>query len=219
MKESNSVSVQLVDTQISVRKGIGELLKSMGFVVIADTGDIETTMAIYEAHRPDVVIMDLCLPTADHGFELIRQLSSPDKSGRVLVFTGNRDIGYIRTALELGALGYLNKAAEVDALTESIHRVGGGNHYICAEAARAVAINLIAVKQKRTIQTQNDLTDRELEVLTLICKGKNPKEVAADLDVCARTVRNHKERILKKLNLSSVAELAIYAVKRGIVTG
>jgi two-component system nitrate/nitrite response regulator NarL len=167
---------------------------------------------------PDVVIMDLKMPELT-GVETTRQISTIAPLSRVVVLTISADDEDVMDAVMAGACGYLLKDSSIDQLIAGIHAAAGGESLISPQIAakllqrlRSQTADAVAARAIRT-----ELSDRELEVLRLIANGKDNAEIARELVISPKTVKNHISNILMKLQIENRIQAAVYAVRSGLV--
>lgn len=198
----------LVDDHFVVRSGLtASLALEDDLSVVAEADNGEQALETYLTTQPDVVLMDLQLPTQS-GIEATRQIITADPNARVLIFsTFARDEEIIR-ALRAGALGYLQKSASRPDLLKAIHDVAAGKQSLPSDLAKRINERLAGP----------EITPRELEILTLITQGRANKEIAAELSIAEDTVKQHVSRILQKLQVSDRAQATAEAIRLGIVT-
>lgn len=202
------ISLLLIDDHFVVRSGLAASLSLEDDFHIAAEGDCgEQTLALFEQYRPDVVLMDLQLPGIS-GVEATQQLLQRHPDARVLIFsTFARDEEVLR-ALRAGAAGYLQKSASRPDLLSAIRTVAAGQRSVPPEIDHRL----------HQRQLTSEVTPRELEILTLITRGRANKEIAAELGIAEDTVKQHVSRILQKLGASDRAQATAEAIKRGLVT-
>lgn len=206
------IRVMIVDDQPVVRQGLATFLTAyddMELVGEATSG--EETLAAYIRFEPDVVLMDLVMPGAD-GVEATRQLRDHDPEARIVVLTSFRDDDLVQAALQAGALGYHLKNATADTLANAIRVAYSGRSTLAPEATEAL---IRAATQPPS--PGHDLTDREMEVLTLMVQGLNNREIGEKLFVSPSTAKFHVGNILGKLGADSRSEAVAIAIQNGIV--
>ncbi len=199
--------VMIVDDHFVVRSGlVASLELEDDFEVVAEAESGETALELYEASRPDAVLMDLQLP-GWNGIETTERLLELDPEARVLMFSTFARDDEIQAALDGGAKGYLQKTAGRDELIAALRRVAGGERYLTAEiTARLAGLRLGPA-----------VTLREREILALVAKGRANKEIAAALGIAEDTVKRHISNVLQKLGVSDRAQATAEAIRRGIV--
>ncbi|HTS35174.1 MAG TPA: response regulator transcription factor [Candidatus Solibacter sp.] len=215
----NTVRILLADDHTVVRKGLGLLLEShAGFKVIAEAADGREAVAMAEAHRPDVVVLDVAMPLLN-GIEAARQISAKLPETAIVFLSMHSDEGYVLKALKSGAKAYLLKdSAEYD-LINAIKAVSEGKAFFSPAISRMLVEDYMRQMREREVEDSYELlTTREREILQLFAEGKSAKEVAAILSLSLYTVETHRSNIFQKLNLHSAAELILYAVRKGVIS-
>ena len=215
----NTVRILLADDHTVVRKGLGLLLEShAGFKVIAEAADGREAVAMAEAHRPDVVVLDVAMPLLN-GIEAARQISAKLPEIAIVFLSMHSDEGYVLKALKSGAKAYLLKdSAEYD-LINAIKAVSEGKAFFSPAISRMLVEDYMRQMREREVEDSYELlTTREREILQLFAEGKSAKEVAAILSLSLYTVETHRSNIFQKLNLHSAAELILYAVRKGVIS-
>lgn len=201
------VRVMFVDDHPMLRAGLAVTIRAEDdMVVAAEAGSGEEAVELYARHRPDVVLMDLRLPGMN-GVEAIRAIRKSDPHARVIVLTtydGDEDI---YRALEAGAKAYLLKDMLRKELVDSIRAVHRGQRYVSPAVAARLAERA----------PRQELSAREIEILTLVVRGMSNKEMAAELGLAEGTVRIHLSNIFEKLGVHDRTQAAIMAVQRGFV--
>jgi DNA-binding NarL/FixJ family response regulator len=209
--------VLLVDDHDLFRSGLRTLLEDQGLQVVGEADNGRAALQLVAELAPDVVVMDLKMPGLT-GVETTRQVSSIAPRTRVVVLTISADDDDVMAALLAGACGYLLKDSSIDQLVAGIHAAASGESLISPQIAAKVLQRLRAQTPDtaaRTIRTE--LSARELEVLRLIAIGKDNAEIARDLFISPKTVKNHISNILMKLQIENRIQAAVYAVRSGIV--
>jgi DNA-binding NarL/FixJ family response regulator len=205
--ETDPLTVLIVDDHFVVRSGLAASLELDDSIrVVGEVERSEAVVAAYRLHRPNVVLMDLQLPSAG-GITATEELRALDPAARVLVFSTFARDDEIQAALDAGALGYLQKSATRDELLAALRTVGQGKRYLPAEIARRLA----------TLRLGPAITPREREILALIASGRANKEIAGMLSVSEDTVKRHVSHILEKLDVNDRAQATAEAIRRGIV--
>jgi len=209
----------LADDHTVVRKGLRLLLETQpGFSVIADAADGREAVAIAEKLAPDVVVMDVAMPTLN-GIEAARQITARQPQTAVVFLSMHSDEGYVLKALKAGARAYLLKdSAEYD-LINAVKAVSEGKAFFSPAISKMLVEDYMRQMRERAVEDSYELlTTREREVLQLLAEGKNNKEVANVLNLSLYTVETHRSNIFQKLNLHSGAELILYAVRKGVIS-
>jgi DNA-binding NarL/FixJ family response regulator len=212
------IRVLVVDDHAIVRQGIRQVLEAeAGFLVIGEAGNADEAIAQAEAGVPDVVVLDVSLP-GQSGLVVARRLKRLLPTTMILMLSVYDNTEYVLEAVRAGADGYLLKDSSPAELRDAIRRVSGGESVFSAATTRQLNVAL-RQEAERSVQTQRreSLTARELDVLRHIVAGRTNKETASELGISHRTVETHRENILKKLGVRSVAELTRFALEAGIL--
>jgi DNA-binding NarL/FixJ family response regulator len=211
-----SVSVMVVDDHPLWRDGVARDLTERGFDVRATAGDAHAAVRIARAVVPDVVLMDLNLGTAS-GVEATRTIVSELPGTRVLVLSASGAHSDVLEAVKAGASGYLVKSASAEELVDAVNRTAHGDAVFTAGLAGLV---LGEYRRMAAAPAEADeapkLTDRETEVLRLVAKGLTARQIADRLVLSHRTVQNHVQNTLRKLQMHNRVELTRYALERGL---
>lgn len=210
----NKIKVLLVDDHSLVRQGIKQILElEEDLIVVGQAGDGEEAIVKVKELKPDIILLDINMPKLN-GIHTLRRLKDMDSSTRIIMLTFYEDREYLFETLNLGANGYVLKDAESDSLIKAIRDVYHGNSYIHPN----IAVDLIKESNNRGVNEKGStrLTKREYEVLILIAEGLNNREIANDLYISEKTVKNHVSNIFKKINVNDRTQAAIYAYKHNI---
>ena len=212
----SKIRILLVDDHAVLRAGIRALLDMHAdFEVVGEAADGQQAVARVRELHPDVVLMDVGMPGLD-GMAATRQIKSDCPRTRVLFLTQHENKEYVLPALKIGASGYVLKRSEGDELLTAIRAVHAGGTFFDPAIAGVVAED---VRRERDAPTDpfDALTDREREVLTLLAQGQTYQQIAETLFISPKTVDYHRANILRKLGLSTRADLTRYAVLRGLI--
>jgi len=210
--------VLVVDDHDLFRTGLRNLLEEQGVNVVGEAENGETAIRLASDLAPDVVIMDLNMPGVG-GVETTRRLSSLAPLSRVVVLTISADDDDVMNAVMAGACGYLLKDSSIQELIAGIKAASEGESLISPQIAAKVLQRLRAQsKDADAAETiRAELSDRELQVLKLIANGKDNAQIARELFISPKTVKNHISNILMKLQIENRIQAAVYAVRSGIV--
>ena len=214
----DELRVLVVDDHDLFRTGLRNLLEEEGVNVVGEAENGENAIRLASDLAPDVVIMDLNMPGAG-GVETTRRLSSLAPLSRVVVLTISADDDDVMNAVMAGACGYLLKDSSIQELIAGIRAASEGESLISPQIAAKVLQRLRAQsKDADAAETiRAELSDRELEVLKLIANGKDNAQIARELFISPKTVKNHISNILMKLQIENRIQAAVYAVRSGIV--
>ena len=206
--------VMLVDDHPIWREALERDLVEAGYEVVGAFGDGETAVRVAPATRPDVVLMDLQLPGIS-GVEAAGAIVSADPSVRILMFSQSGEDADVLAAVKVGARGYLVKSARKHELLEAVERTARG------EAVFSPGLAALVLGEYRRIEKDEPdsaavLTDREREILRYVSTGLTARQIAERLVVSHRTVQNHVQNVLQKLQLHNRVELTRWAIERGL---
>ena len=214
----DTVRVLIVDDHDLFRAGLRTLLEEQGVHVVGEaSGGAEAVQLVSES-TPEVVIMDLNMPGMS-GVEATRQISTLAPLTRVVVLTISDQDSDVMDAIFAGACGYLLKDASIQELMHGIQAAAIGESLISPTIAAKVLRRLRSSSSQPDIERtiRAELSDREIEVLKLIANGKDNAQIAAELHISPKTVKNHISNILMKLQIDNRIQAAVYAVRSGIV--
>ncbi len=210
------VSVMVVDDHPIWRDGVSRDLSERGFEVRATSADAVSALRIARTVRPDVVLMDINLGDTS-GVDASRQITQEIPGTRVLVLSASGEHSDVLEAVKAGASGYLVKSASVDELVDAVQRTAAGDAVFNAGLA-----GLVLGEYRRMAGTPGgesqapQLSERETEVLRQVAKGLTARQIANKLVISHRTVENHVQSTLRKLQLHNRVELARYAIEHGL---
>ena len=199
-----------------VRKGLQSCLsRQERLKVVGEAADGDEALRKALELAPDVVLMDISMPGRD-GLSATEALRKEAPQVRVLVLSVHSNKEYIFRIIQAGAHGYVSKEASPEELLRAIEAVFGGESFFSPEIAQAAHNHLVQNGGKRERFAQ--LTTREREVLILISQGQSNKEIANRLGIGVRTIETHRERIMRRLDIHSVAGLTKFAIANGLVS-
>src|SRR5215510_9002815 len=208
--------VMVVDDHPMWRDSVGRDLSEAGFEVVAATGEGAQAVRIAASVRPDVVVLDLQLPDVS-GVEVTRGVLATYPGAKVLILSASGEHHDVLDAAKAGAAGYLLKSAARAEFLDAVRRTAAGDAVFTPGLAGLVLgeYRRLATAARPAADTPR-LTDRETEVLRLVAKGLSYKQIAERLVVSHRTVQNHVQNTLNKLQLHNRVELARYAIEQGL---
>ena len=209
--------VMLVDDHDLFRTGLRNLLEEEGVHIVAEAPDGNAALQLVRELAPDVVVMDLNMPGMN-GIEATREITRVAPLTRVLVLTISDQDADVLDAIVAGACGYLMKDSSIQDLMQGIRAASVGESLISPHIASKVLqqVRSASVDPSGTM-ARPELSDRETEVLRLIANGKDNAEIARDLHISPKTVKNHISNILMKLQIENRIQAAVYAVRSGLV--
>jgi two-component system invasion response regulator UvrY len=209
----SQISIMLVDDHAVVRMGFKMLLESdTDLKVIAEAENGETAIKYYVEHKPNVVVMDITMPGMG-GIEAIERILAKDNSAKILVLSAHEDTVHPKRVLNAGAMGYLTKRSAAEELIKAIRTIATGKKYIEASVAQQMAIQQLSGEQSPV----DVLSEREFEVFMSLARGKTTNEIAESLFLSPRTVGTHLYNIKQKLNANNSAEIALIAMRSGLL--
>lgn len=206
-------TILLIDDHPMLRNGVKQLISlEPSLTVIGEAGDGKTGIQIAEEQDPDLILLDLNMPGMN-GFETLDELRKRELSGRIILFTVSNYGDDLVSALKRGADGYLLKDMEPEELIVALKEAASGKMVVSPTLTSVLAESL------RDNQTQDDaaimaLTPRETDILELISQGLSNKMIARKLDIAESTVKVHVKHLLKKLNLKSRVEAAVWVLQQ-----
>jgi DNA-binding NarL/FixJ family response regulator len=206
--------VLLADDHTVVAEGFQALLKD-SFELAGTVHDGRALLAAAEELRPDVIVTDLSMPLLN-GLDAIRQIRALQPGAKIVVLTMHRDTQFAVEAFRAGASGYMLKVSPAEELITAIREVAQGRVYVTTLLSKDL-ITLLMEAGGAPLANDSPLTSRQREVLQLIAEGRTMKEVAATLQISARTAESHKYDIMQALGVSTTAELVRYAVRAKLV--
>ncbi|MGE6754693.1 response regulator [Rossellomorea sp. NPDC071047] len=221
-----ATNIVIIDDHQLFREGVKRILEfEPSFNVVAEGDDGSEAMNLVETHEPDVVLMDINMPETN-GVEATRELMDKYPDTKVIILSIHDDENYVNHALKTGALGYLLKEMDSEALVDAVKIVADGGSYVHPK----VTHNLVA-EYKRLANAQNSggfqqsevrrplhlLTRRECEVLQMLADGKSNRGIGEGLYISEKTVKNHVSNILQKMNVNDRTQAVVTAIKNGWV--
>jgi DNA-binding NarL/FixJ family response regulator len=213
-----SLRVLLVDDHDLFRTGLRNLLEEQGVEVVGEASAGAEAVRFVRELTPDVVVMDLNMPGMN-GVEATKKITSFAPLTRVVVLTISDQDGDVMDAIFAGACGYLLKDASIQDVIRGIEAAAVGESLISPTIAGKVLerVRATSASPEAARAVRAELSDREIEVLKLIANGKDNAQIAADLHISPKTVKNHISNILMKLQIENRIQAAVYAVRSGIV--
>lgn len=214
MTDKATIRVFIADDHAIVREGLKQILAEQRDIVVA--GEAENgldAVKLFRKSRPNVMLLDISLPDRN-GIEVLKQIKQDKPELAVLMLSMHREDQYAIRALKAGASGYLTKQSAPRELVNAIRQVAGGQKYVSAALAQALANS---VGSDHEAPVHDSLSDREFQTLTMIASGKTVSEIARELSLSVKTVSEYRARLLSKMNLKTSAELTTYAIRNQLV--
>jgi two-component system response regulator NreC len=204
-----SVRIVLADDHAVVRSALRLLLDAeRDLEVVAEAGDIDSTVRYVRGHKPDVLVLDLNMPTG-RTLRAVPEMLEASPETSVVVLTMETDPSYAREAIQTGVLGYVLKEAADEELVSAVRLASAGKTYLQPELGAKLAADAGS--------SADGLSEREVEILRLIALGHTNTEIAEQLFLSVRTVESHRAHIQQKLKLSKRSDLVRYALERGLL--
>jgi DNA-binding NarL/FixJ family response regulator len=210
-----AVRVMVVDDHPMWRDAVEHDLAAAGFDVVAVAADGHQAIARFPAARPQVVVLDLQIP-GPSGVEVTAEVLQSDPSARVLILSASGEHRDVLEAVKAGATGYLVKSASRQELVDAVRRVAAGDTVFTPGLAGLVLGEFRRMAEGPEPEPDNELTVRENEILKMVAKGMSYKQIAERLVLSHRTVQNHVQNTLRKLQMHNRVELTRYALERGL---
>ena len=204
--------IMLVDDHKLLRQSLKRQLEEFGHEVVADVADGNSAIAAALRNQPDIILMDISMAEGD-GITACRAIMEADARQRVLMLTMHAEIDLIRKALKAGAVGYLTKDATFEEVLHALDLACNGDVIISPQFAQAL---LEEVDAQQAVQNSL-LSEREMEVLQLLAEGCSTPEIATNLFISQKTVKNHLASIYEKIDARDRTHAVIRAVKMGII--
>jgi DNA-binding NarL/FixJ family response regulator len=212
----NEIRLVIADDHKLFRMGLRQLLEKQKLIaVVGEAADGFDAVSLAQDLKPDIVLMDISMPELN-GIEATRRIVDQDPSVHVIMLSMHADRRYIQEALRAGARGYLLKDSAPEELVRAIAKVMRGQFYLSTKINEQVIADFIRLTESDKPTPFSLLSAREREVLQLLAEGKSTREIADKLNVSAKTVETHRQHIMDKLNMRTVAELTKYAIREGL---
>jgi two-component system response regulator NreC len=213
------LKVMIADDHPLVRSGLRVLLERDGeFQVVAEAADGYEAIDLALLHKPDVILLDVGMPRLS-GPDAAQSIAQKLPAARIIMLSMHSDEAYVLRALKAGARGYLVKASPEADVIAAIRAVAAGNPYFSPSITKLLVEEYVVEARRRGIEDSYDLlSTREKEILQLLASGKHNKDIADLLFISVSTVETHRNNIFQKLNLHNLAELILYAVRKGLIS-
>lgn len=210
-----AVTVLIAEDHAVVREGTRKILESeSGIEVVGEAANGADALKLAAELQPNVALVDIRMPIVD-GLEVARQIQSVAPETKVVILSAHEDDGYVFAAMEAGASGYLLKTAKGSEVVNAVKSVAMGQTILHESVVRKVASHWMRGSSTSQAQEQPRLTAREREVLQLVARGKQNREIAEKLNVVARTVEGHLSNVFNKIGVGSRTEAVVYGLSKG----
>lgn len=210
-----AIKIMITDDHSMIREGLKNLLELDGDIeVIAEAVDGEDCLDKLLTVSPDVLLLDINMPKMN-GLEVLKKLKERKSKVKVLVLTVHNETEYLMKAVEIGINGYVLKDSESAELKKAIYAINDGENYIQPSLIPSLNSKMIE-KNEDEIKIES-LTKRELQVLKELAIGKFNRDIAKDMEISERTVKNHISSIFKKLDVTDRTQAAVFAIKNDLI--
>lgn len=209
------IRVMIADDHSLIREGLKQLLEFDGSIEVV--GEVSNGVECIEKmneYNPEVLLLDINMPEKN-GIEVLKQMKADDSKIKVLILTVHNEMDYLMRAIDIGVDGYILKDSESTELKKAIKAVRDGENYI--QPSLIPALNSQLLNRDTDKDKISSLTNRELEVLVQVANGMFNKEIATNLNISERTVKNHISNIFKKIDVSDRTQAAVFAIKNNII--
>lgn len=209
------IRVMITDDHSMIREGLKQLLEFDGSIEVVGeaSNGVECLEKLSEC-KPEVLLLDINMPEKN-GIEVLEQMKAEDSEVKVLILTVHNEMDYLMKAVDIGVDGYILKDSESSELKKAIRTVRDGESYI--QPSMIPALNNQLLNRDTDKNKISMLTNRELEVLVQVANGMFNKEIATNLNISERTVKNHISNIFKKIDVSDRTQAAVFAIKNNII--
>lgn len=209
----SQIKILLVDDHAVVRMGFKMLIEAETDIkVIGEADSGEAAVKLFQELKPDIIVMDITMPGIG-GLEAIDRIMAKDKNTKILVLSAHEDSVHPKRVLNAGAMGYLTKRSAAEELIKAIKSIHQGKRYLEPNIAQQMAITQLSGETNPV----EILSDREFEVFMALAKGKSTNDIAETLCLSPRTVGTHLYNIKQKLNANNSAEIALIAIRCGLI--
>ncbi|MEN8210947.1 MAG: response regulator transcription factor [Thermodesulfobacteriota bacterium] len=212
--------ILIIDDHPLFREGIRTIIQGDGrYEVIGEAGNANQGLKLAKRLKPDLALVDISLPDIS-GFDLIRDMKKYSADIPILVLSMHSKVDYIVQAFQAGAIGYLTKESATEMLINGIEHTLKGDYFMDTSVSQQVVNKLAQLPNKKPVafvKGYDALTPREQEIMVLVVNGMSSQQIADKLFISPKTVKNHRSRIMRKLDVNSVIDLARHAAKIGLI--
>ena len=212
------MEILIADDHQMYRKGLHDLIQeNHPEVSIVEAQDGQEVLTMVRRHQPDIILLDLEMPNLD-GLDTIAFVRDKFPQIKIIVITMHEDQRFMDEAIEMGVHGYLLKGDDEGNLIQAIDAVRKGKAFFGYHPTEALQQEMVRNRRfRRNFRKFRQLSDRELQILQLICQEKTTRDIAEALSISARTVENHRNRLLEKCGTRNTAGLVIFAVRHNLI--
>ena len=209
------INVMIPDDHSLIREGLKQLLEFDGTIkIVGEASNGIECLEKMNVYNPDVLLLDINMPEMN-GIEVLKKMKDDNSQVKVLILTVHNEMDYLMKAVDIGVDGYILKDSESAELKKAIRAVRDGENYI--QPSLIPTLNNQLVNRDTDKDKISSLTNRELEVLIQVANGMFNKEIATNLNISERTVKNHISNIFKKIDVSDRTQAAVFAIKNNII--
>lgn len=210
-----SIKIMITDDHAMIREGIKRLLEYDGSIeIVAEASDGEECIETLKTVKPDVLLLDINMPKKN-GIEVLQEIKKQNLDLKVLMLTVHNEVEYLIKAVDIGVDGYILKDSESSELKKAIISVVSGESYI--QPSLIPSLNSRLINRDADKEKLERLTKRELEVLVEMASGMFNRDIALNLNISERTVKNHISNIFKKIDVADRTQAAVFAIKNDLV--
>lgn len=213
----STVSVLLADDHALWRQGVRHVLESdPSLAIVAEAANAAAVLTLSAQHQPGIILLDISLPDGN-GLELLPQLRRISPASQIIILSVHDHPEYVLRSVRAGASGYLRKDSSPEELGEAIRAIRGGATFFGPHVAEQLGTAIRAEEDRQGMESKVDLlSPRERDVLRGVASGATSKEIAQRLGISPRTVETHRESLMRKLEIKSVAGLTRFAIELGL---
>jgi DNA-binding NarL/FixJ family response regulator len=217
-EDGNRTRILLADDHKILRSGLRSLIERQPhFHVVAEAEHGKKAVRLADELRPDVVLMDISMPDLN-GVDATRRILEKSPATKIIILSVHSSRRFVSEVFKAGASGYLSKNCSFEELVSAISAVLSGGTYLCPKIATTVREDYVPCPGANESEPSPMLSSREREVLQLLAEGKSTKEIAFSLDLSVKTIEAHRQRIMDKLDIHSIAQLTKYAIREGLTS-
>ncbi len=220
MEPIKIITVVIADDHAFFREGLSKVLNANNhYKVVGEAANGLELVELVKNLRPDILIVDISMPELN-GIDAVQQIMNLKIPSKVIALSMHTEDSIILQMLNAGAMGFLDKNTSKEEMYEAIQSVLVDNRVYFPESTNMHMMNLLHASSYKPYPENNiEFTDREIDVIQMICKDFSTKEIGAKLELSPRTIDTHRSRIMERMNVKSVAGLVAYAYSHGIVSG
>ncbi len=210
-----AIKVMLADDHSMIREGLKQLLELEGeFEVVEEASDGGDCIEKLQIIKPDILLLDINMPVMN-GLEVLQKIRDMKSELKILLLTVHNEVEYLLKAVDIGANGYLLKDSESSELKKAIISVVNGEDYI--QPSLIPILNAKMIDRSKDTEKLEKLTNREIQVLKLLSIGKLNRQIAEELEISERTVKNHVSNIFKKIDVKDRTQAAVFTIRNNLI--